>query len=106
MTGNKLSNETRQRMEVMCRTTDGFEIAEADLRLRGPGDLEGTQQSGLAFDLKIASLAKDGQILELARTWAKEIIEHDAMLEAQQNGIIRRRMQVLFAGKIDWSMIS
>lgn len=106
VTNNKLSNETRQRIEVMCRTTDGFEIAEADLRLRGPGDLEGTQQSGLAFDLKVASLAKDGQILETARNWAKEIIERDPMLEAQPNGIVRRRMQVLFAGKVDWSMIS
>lgn len=106
VTGNKLSNETRQRIEVMCRTTDGFEIAEADLRLRGPGDLEGTQQSGLAFDLKIASLAKDGQILETARNWAKQVIDKDPMLEAQPNGIIRRRMQTLFAGKVDWSMIS
>lgn len=106
VTKDKLSNVTRQRIEVMCRTTDGFEIAEADLRLRGPGDIEGTQQSGLAFDLKIASLASDGQILETARTWAKQILENDPMLEAQQNGIIRRRMQTLFAGKVDWSMIS
>ena len=90
----------------MCRTTDGFEIAEADLRLRGPGDLEGTQQSGLAFDLKIASLAKDGMILETARNWAKQIVEADPMLESQPNGILRRRMQTLFAGKVDWSMIS
>ena len=90
----------------MCRTTDGFEIAEADLRLRGPGDLEGTQQSGLAFDLKIASLAKDGLILEAARNWAKQIVEADPMLETQPNGILRRRMQTLFAGKVDWSMIS
>jgi ATP-dependent DNA helicase RecG len=106
VTGDKLSSDTRQRIEVMCRTTDGFEIAEADMRLRGPGDLEGTQQSGLAFDLRIASLAKDGQILETARNWAKEIVEKDPMLEAQQNGILRRRMQTLFAGKVDWSMIS
>ncbi len=106
VTGNQLSNDTRQRIEVMCRTTDGFEIAEADLKLRGPGDLEGTQQSGLAFDLKISSLAKDGQILELARQWAKHVIDADPMLESSQNGIIRRRMSVLFAGKVDWSMIS
>jgi ATP-dependent DNA helicase RecG len=101
-----LSSDTRQRIDVMCRTTDGFEIAEADLRLRGPGDLEGTQQSGLAFDLKIASLAKDGMILETARNWAKQIVEADPMLESQPNGILRRRMQTLFAGKVDWSMIS
>lgn len=106
VTNDKLSNETRQRIDVMCRTTDGFEIAEADLRLRGPGDLEGTQQSGLAFDLKISSLAKDGQILELARQWAKHVIEADPMLENPQNALIRRRMSQLFAGKVDWSMIS
>lgn len=106
VTGNQLSNDTRQRIEVMCRTTDGFEIAEADLKLRGPGDLEGTQQSGLAFDLKISSLAKDGQILELARQWAQLVIDADPMLESPQNGVIRRRMSLLFAGKVDWSMIS
>ena len=106
VTKDKLSHETRQRIEVMCRTTDGFEIAEADLRLRGPGDLEGTMQSGLAFDLKISSLAKDGLILEQARDWAKAIVDNDPMLEAQQNGILRRRMQQLFAGRVDWSMIS
>ena len=106
VTSDKLSSDTRQRIDVMCRTTDGFEIAEADLRLRGPGDLEGTQQSGLAFDLKIASLAKDGMILETARNWAKQIVEADPMLESQPNGILRRRMQTLFAGKVDWSMIS
>ena len=106
VTGNQLSNDTRQRIDVMCRTTDGFEIAEADLKLRGPGDLEGTQQSGLAFDLKISSLAKDGQILELARQWAQHVIDADPMLESPQNGVIRRRMSQLFAGKVDWSMIS
>ena len=106
VTSDKLSSDTRQRIDVMCRTTDGFEIAEADLRLRGPGDLEGTQQSGLAFDLRIASLAKDGMILETARNWAKQIVEADPMLESQPNGILRRRMQTLFAGKVDWSMIS
>jgi len=106
VTDPKLGHETRQRIEVMCRTCDGFEIAEADLQLRGPGDIEGTQQSGLAFDLKIASLAKDGQILELARAWAKEVLDKDPMLEAQPNALIRRRMQKLFAGKVDWSMIS
>ncbi len=106
VTASDISRDSRQRIEVMCRTTDGFEIAEADLRLRGPGDMEGTQQSGLAFDLKIASLAKDGQILEMARDLAKRVVEGDPMFELQQNGIIRRRMQVLFAGKVDWSMIS
>ncbi len=106
VTNDKIGNETRQRIDVMCRTTDGFKIAEADLRLRGPGDLEGTQQSGLAFDLKISSLAKDGQILELARNWAKRVLEADPLLESPQNALIRRRMSVLFAGRVDWSMIS
>ncbi len=71
-----------------------------------PGDMEGTQQSGLAFDLKIASLAKDGQILQFARDCAKEIIEKDSYLEAPQNNILRRRLSLLFAKKIDWSRIS
>lgn len=106
VTSSQISRESKQRIDVMCRTTDGFEIAEADMRLRGPGDMEGTQQSGLAFDLKISSLAKDGQILELARTWAKKVVEMDPMFELQQNGIIRRRMAALFAGRVDWSMIS
>lgn len=106
VTSPQISRESQQRVDVMCRTTDGFEIAEADLRLRGPGDMEGTQQSGLAFDLKISSLAKDGQILELARNWAKKVVEDDPMFELQQNGIIRRRMAMLFAGRVDWSMIS
>ncbi len=90
----------------MCRTTDGFEIAEADLKLRGPGDIEGTQQSGLAFDLNIASLAKDGHILELARNYAREIIENDSLLEAPQNTILRNRLAKLFSKKVDWSRIS
>ncbi len=106
VTSSQISRESKQRIDVMCRTTDGFEIAEADMRLRGPGDMEGTQQSGLAFDLKISSLAKDGQILELARTWAKKVVEMDPMFELQQNGLIRRRMAALFAGRVDWSMIS
>ena len=106
VTGYKLSQDTRKRIQIMCDTTDGFEIAEADLQLRGPGDMEGTQQSGLAFDLKIASLAKDGQILQFARDCAKEIIEKDPYLEAPQNDILRRRLNVLFAKKIDWSRIS
>ena len=68
VTGYKLSEETRKRINIMCDTNDGFRIAEADLKLRGPGDLEGTQQSGMAFDLKIANIARDGQLVQLART--------------------------------------
>lgn len=106
VTGYQLSEDTRKRIEIMCRTTDGFEIAEADLKLRGPGDIEGTQQSGLAFDLHIASLARDGQILEIARTLAREIIESDPLLEQPQNNLLRNRLNKLFAKKVDWSRIS
>lgn len=106
VTGSALSEVTKKRIEIMCRTTDGFEIAEADLKLRGPGDIEGTQQSGLAFDLHIASLAKDGMILESARGLAMEIIEKDPMLESSQNNILRNRLSKLFGKKVDWSRIS
>ena len=106
VTKHQLGEDTKKRIDIMCRTTDGFEIAEADLKLRGPGDIEGTQQSGLAFDLHIASLAKDGHILELARNYAREIIENDPMLEAPQNAILRNRLAKLFSKKVDWSRIS
>lgn len=106
VTNYKLSDDTKKRMDIMCRTTDGFEIAEADLRMRGPGDLEGTQQSGLAFDLRIASLVKDGVILQQARQLAMEIVERDPMLEASQNNILRNRLGKLFSKKVDWSRIS
>lgn len=106
VTNYNLSQETRKRIEIMCRSTDGFEIAEADLQLRGPGDMEGTQQSGMAFDLHIASLAKDGQILTMARDAAKTILDADPLLEQPQNGLLRRRLDHLFARKVDWSRIS
>lgn len=106
VTGYNLSSDTRKRVQIMCDTTDGFQIAEADLQLRGPGDMEGTQQSGLAFDLHIASLAKDGQILQYARDIAREIIDRDPLLEAQPNYILRKRLQILFAKRLDWSRIS
>lgn len=106
VTGYELSKDTRRRIDIMCETTDGFEIAEADLQLRGPGDMEGTQQSGLAFDLHIASLAKDGQILQMARDAAKIIIEQDPMLEMPQNSLLRNRIQKLFQHRVDWSRIS
>ena len=77
VTTYKLTEETRKRLEIMVRTNDGFEIAEADLKLRGPGDLEGTQQSGIAFDLKIADIARDGQLLQYVRTIAEEITDAD-----------------------------
>ena len=95
MTKMELTKETRQRMDIMVATNDGFRIAEADLQLRGPGDLEGTQQSGLPFELHIASLVTDGQILDLARSAAKEILDNDPLLEDQYNQMYKRRLDVL-----------
>ena len=106
MSSDKLSKEAATRIEVMIRTTDGFEIAETDLQLRGPGDLEGTQQSGIPFDLKIANLGKDGQIIEYVRNIAMEIISLDPGLETEQNSILKRELQSLFGKTKIWSNIS
>ncbi|MGQ1890357.1 ATP-dependent DNA helicase RecG [Thermophagus sp. OGC60D27] len=106
MTGYKLSKETRKRMEIMTRTNDGFEIAEADMKLRGPGDLEGTQQSGLPFDLKISNLAKDSHILQLARNTAMDILADDPLLQKPENAILQRQLKKLAQQKINWAMIS
>jgi ATP-dependent DNA helicase RecG len=101
-----LSKDTRRRIDIMTETNDGFEIAEADLRFRGPGDLEGTQQSGIAFDLKLANLAKDGQIVQLARDMASEILDADPMLSSSENRIFVDRMRYLKRDEMDWSNIS
>lgn len=106
MTSHKLSQETRKRLEIMVRTNDGFEISEADLQLRGPGDMEGTQQSGIAFDLKITNIAKDGQILQLARDIANEILDKDPELSLTENYVLNRQLQKIFKKKINWSLIS
>lgn len=106
VTSYKLSEETRKRLEIMVQTNDGFEIAEADLKLRGPGDLEGTQQSGVAFDLKIANLAKDGQLLQYVREIANAIIEHDPTGESPENEVIWRQLQSLRKSQINWAAIS
>jgi ATP-dependent DNA helicase RecG len=106
MTSDKLSKEAAARIEVMVRTTDGFEIAETDLQLRGPGDLEGTQQSGIPFDLKIASLGKDGQIIEYVRNIATGILEKDPMLADDQNLVLKYEMKRLFSQQHSWSNIS
>ena len=106
MTSHTLSQETRKRLEIMVRTNDGFEISEADLQLRGPGDMEGTQQSGIAFDLKIANIAKDGQILQLARDIANEILDKDPELSLTENYVLNRQLQKIFKKKINWSLIS
>jgi len=106
VTSHKLSEVTRKRMEIMVGTNDGFEIAEADLKLRGPGDLEGTQQSGDPFNLKIANLVHDGQVLQLARDIASEIINEDPELKSPSNQALKNQLDKLFRKKVDWSLIS
>lgn len=106
VTGYKLGEDTRKRIDIMTQTNDGFEIAEADLKLRGPGDLEGTQQSGLAFNLRVANLAKDGQLLNYAREIAEKIIEEDPDHTLQQNQILWYQLQKLRKENVNWSAIS
>lgn len=106
LSGFKLGAESRKRIETMVATNDGFEIAEADMRLRGPGDIEGTQQSGIAFDLKISNLAKDGQILQYARDIAESIITEDPMLEQPPNDILRKQLIALRKNHLNWGSIS
>ncbi|MCO6500474.1 MAG: ATP-dependent DNA helicase RecG [Vicingus serpentipes] len=105
MTGNKLSADGKTRMETMVKTNDGFEISEVDLKLRGPGDIQGTQQSGL-LNLNIADLAKDGQILQVARNIAVEILKEDAQLELEKNYRLHTTLQKLFSSKVNWGRIS
>ena len=102
----ELSNETRKRIDIMCDTNDGFMIAEADLKLRGPGDLEGTQQSGMAFDLKIADIARDGQIVQLARDEAQRIIDDDPFCQKQEYQMLWNRLAALRKTNINWAAIS
>ena len=102
----QLSDETRKRINIMCDTNDGFLIAEADLKLRGPGDLEGTQQSGMAFDLKIADIARDGQIVQLAREEAQKIIDGDPNCDKTENSMLWQRLAALRKTNINWSAIS
>jgi ATP-dependent DNA helicase RecG len=90
----------------MVDSNDGFEIAEADLKLRGPGDIEGTQQSGIAFDLKLANLARDGMLIEQVRNIAKEIIAKDADLVQPENQLLARELRRLKKSPFDWSSIS
>jgi ATP-dependent DNA helicase RecG len=106
LTGFKLASETRKRMEIMVRTNDGFEISEADLQLRGPGDLEGTMQSGLPFELKIANLVQDVKMLEIARKTAMEILDEDAKLEKAENIILYKQLQKMKTNKLNWGVIS
>lgn len=106
VTGYKLSEETRKRIQIMVDTNDGFEIAEADLKLRGPGDIEGTQQSGVAFDLKIADLARDGQLLQYVREVAEKLIDDDPDASKPENAIVWGRLAEFRKKNVDWSAIS
>lgn len=106
VTHYKLAEDTRKRIEIMCDTNDGFQIAEADLKLRGPGDLEGTQQSGMAFDLKIADIARDGQIVQMARDEAQKIIDDDPTCEKQEYQMLWDRLKELRKTNINWAAIS
>ena len=106
VTGYKLAEDTRKRLEIMVRTNDGFEIAEADLKLRGPGDLEGTQQSGMAFDLKIADLARDGQLLQYVREIATSIVDSDPNANLPENEVIWKQLKALRKTNVNWASIS
>jgi len=106
MTGHKLSNDGRTRIETMVNTTDGFEISEVDLKLRGPGDIEGTQQSGIPLDLKIANLGRDSQILQFARNIAEDILNMDPKLEKPENYVLKKYMEQKWKYEFNWSQIS
>ena len=106
VTPYKLSEDTRKRIDIMCETNDGFRIAEADLKLRGPGDLEGTQQSGMAFDLKIADIARDGQLIQMARDEAQKIIDDDPDCTSQKYALLWNRLRQLRKTNINWAAIS
>ncbi len=106
VTGYKLAEDTRKRLEIMVRTNDGFEIAEADLKLRGPGDLEGTQQSGIAFDLKIADIARDGQLLQYVREVAQNVVDADPTGTLPENEVLWRQLKALRKTNVNWAAIS
>jgi len=106
VTSYKLSEETRKRIDIMCETNDGFRIAEADLKLRGPGDLEGTQQSGMAFDLKIADIARDGQLVQMARDEAQRIVDDDPTCQSPRYQLLWNRLRQLRKTNVNWAAIS
>ncbi len=106
VTKYQVSRDSAKRVQIMTETNDGFEIAEADLKLRGPGDLEGTKQSGIAFDLRLANLARDGQIVQLARDTAAAILDEDPDLSSPANRLLRETLDRLRAGEMNWSDIS
>ena len=106
VTSYELSQDTRKRIDIMCQTNDGFRIAEADLKLRGPGDLEGTAQSGMAFDLKIANIARDGQIVQLARNEAKKIVDDDPDCTNPKYDLLWQHLRELRNTNVNWGVIS
>lgn len=106
MTSYKINQDTRKRLELMTETNNGFRIAEADMQMRGPGDMEGTQQSGIAFNLQIANLAKDGQILQAARDEANALLDSDERLERPENYIVRKELNRIFERQKNWGLIS
>ena len=106
LTDNEISSDTRKRMNIMVETNDGFRIAEADLQLRGPGDMQGTLQSGTPFELHIANLATDGQLVAVAREAALTILDQDPLLEDEMNRIYKRRLDTLRIEAHNWSEIS
>ena len=106
VTGVKLADDTRKRIDIMCETNDGFRIAEADLKLRGPGDLEGTQQSGMAFDLKIADIARDGQLVQMARDEAQLVIDDDPACTSERYALLWHRLRQLRKTNVNWAAIS
>lgn len=106
VTSYELSQDTRKRIDIMCQTNDGFRIAEADLKLRGPGDLEGTAQSGMAFDLKIANIARDGQIVQLARNEAKKIVDDDPNCANPKYDLLWQHLRDLKNTNVNWGVIS
>lgn len=106
VTKYQLSADTRKRIQIMTETNDGFEIAEADLKLRGPGDLEGTQQSGVSFTLRLANLARDGQVLQLARETAEKVLDDDPHCAASKNDILWRQLNKLRDRTVNWGVIS
>lgn len=106
LTGYKLSSETRKRMEIMVKSNDGFEISEADLQLRGPGDIDGTTQSGMPFELKIANLTQDGKMLEIARNTAQEILDEDPELAKPENYVLKQQLRKIKNLTLSWGVIS
>ena len=106
VTSFKLSQDTRRRIQIMTETNDGFEIAEEDMKLRGPGDLEGTQQSGIPFDLHIANLARDGQVVQLARDVASRVLDSDPKYDRPEHQAMWQALSDLNRHSVDWSAIS